>query len=122
MNHSAFIYSHTEKQGFPGGAVVKNPPTSAEDTGDTGWMPWSGRSPGGGNATHSSILAWEIPRTEDSGSLQSRDHKELDMTEQACIERQVGHYQVLAILNKDVMAVLYMFMCRHTFSTFLNRY
>ena len=31
-------------------------------------------------ATHSSILAWEIPGTEDPGSLQSRDHKELDTT------------------------------------------
>ena len=49
MNHSVSIYSPTEKQGFPSGVVVKNPPTNAEDTGDTGWMPWSGRSPGVGN-------------------------------------------------------------------------
>ena len=58
MNHSVFIYSPTEKQGFPGGAVVKNPPTSAEDTGDTGWMPWSGRSPvvGNGNPLQYSCL------------------------------------------------------------------
>ena len=32
-------------------------------------------------ATHSSILAWEIPRTEQPGGLQSRGHKELDMCE-----------------------------------------
>ena len=25
--------------------------------------------------THSSILVWEIPRTEDSGGLQSMSHK-----------------------------------------------
>ena len=31
-------------------------------------------------ATHSSILAWEIPWTEEPGSLQSRGRKELDMT------------------------------------------
>ena len=31
-------------------------------------------------ATHSSILAWEIPRTEEPGGLQSWGHKELDMT------------------------------------------
>ena len=30
-----------------------------------------GRSPGGGMATHSSILAWRIPWTEDPGGLQS---------------------------------------------------
>ena len=32
--------------GFPGDAVIKNPPASAEDT---GLIPGSGRSPGGGN-------------------------------------------------------------------------
>ena len=31
---------------FPGGSVVKNPPANA---GDTGLIPGSGRSPGGGN-------------------------------------------------------------------------
>ena len=35
--------------GFPGGSVVKNPPAIAEDTGDLGSIPGSGRSPGGGN-------------------------------------------------------------------------
>ena len=33
-------------------------------------------------ATHSSILAWEIPRTEEPGGLQSIGHKESDVTEQ----------------------------------------
>ena len=33
--------------GFPGGAVVKNPPANA---GDTGSIPGSGRSPGVGNS------------------------------------------------------------------------
>ena len=31
----------------------------------------SGGSPGGGSAPHSSILAWEIPWTEEPGGLQS---------------------------------------------------
>jgi len=31
-------------------------------------------------ATHSNILAWEIPWTEESGRLQSMGHKELDTT------------------------------------------
>ena len=32
-------------------------------------------------ATHSSILAWEIPSTEEPGGLQSMGHKKkLDMT------------------------------------------
>ena len=32
-------------------------------------------------ATHSSILAWRIPWTEELGGLQSTGRKELDMTE-----------------------------------------
>ena len=32
-------------------------------------------------ATHSSILAWRIPWTEELGGLQSMGHRELDMTE-----------------------------------------
>ena len=34
-----------------------------------------------GMATHSSILAWRIPWTEEPGSLQSIGHTELDTTE-----------------------------------------
>ena len=32
-------------------------------------------------ATHSSILAWKIPWTEETIGLQSKGHKESDMTE-----------------------------------------
>ena len=32
-------------------------------------------------ATHSSILAWRIPQTEESGGQQSMGHKESDTTE-----------------------------------------
>ena len=35
-----------------------------------------------GVATHSSILAWRIPWTEEPGGLQPTGCKELDMTEQ----------------------------------------
>ena len=38
---------------------------------DVGSIPGSGQSPGGGMETHSSILAWEIPWTEEPGGLQS---------------------------------------------------
>ena len=48
--------------------MIKNPPTKA---GDVGLIPDPGRSPGEGNATHSSILAWEIPCTEEPSGLQS---------------------------------------------------
>ena len=41
--------------------------------GDTDLIFGWGRSPGGGNGTHSSILAWEIPWTEEPGGLQCRE-------------------------------------------------
>ena len=34
---------------FSSGSVVKNSPVSAGDAGDSGSIPGSGRSPGGGN-------------------------------------------------------------------------
>ena len=51
--------------------VVKNPPANAGEVRDAGLILGSGRSPGGGHGTHSSILAWRIPWTEESGGLQS---------------------------------------------------
>ena len=56
-------------KGFPGGAVVKNPPANTEDTGGAGFIPGSGRSPGVGNATNSSILAWK--NSMDRGAWQA---------------------------------------------------
>ena len=56
--------------GLPIGSVVRNLPGIS---GDTGWIPGLGRSleeemaPG----THTSVLAQEIPRTEEPGGLQS---------------------------------------------------
>ena len=47
--------------GFPGGSVVKNLPANASDS---GLVPGSERSPGGGNGNHCSILAWRVPWTE----------------------------------------------------------
>ena len=51
--------------------MVKNLPADAGDLRDTGSIPGLGRSLGGGHATHSSILAWRIPWTEEPGGLQS---------------------------------------------------
>ena len=50
------------------GSVVKNLLANA---GNSGSVPGLGRFPGGGMATHSSILAWRIPWTEEPGGLQS---------------------------------------------------
>ena len=61
--------------------MVKNPPASAGDTRDVGSAPGWGRSPEEGMATHSSILAWGIPWTEEPGGLQSMGWTESDTTE-----------------------------------------
>ena len=66
--------------GFPGGSVVKNLPASA------GLQEMQVRSLGQEDplekemATHSSIVALEIPWTEEPGGLQSTGCKELDTT------------------------------------------
>ena len=50
---------------FPGGSVVMNPPAN------TGSLSGVGRSLEEEMATHSSVLAWEIPWTEEIGGLRS---------------------------------------------------
>ena len=69
--------------GFPDGSVGKEPAFNARDVGDMGSIPVLGRSPGGrrNTATHSGILAWRIPWTEEPGRLQSLSCKELDINE-----------------------------------------
>ena len=63
--------------GFPGGSVVKNQPANA---GDRDSVPGLGRSPEEEMANHSSILAWEIPWTEEPSELQSMVSQESDTT------------------------------------------
>ena len=51
--------------------MVKNPLAKAGDSRLESSIPGWGRSLENEMATHSSILAWEIPWTEDPGKLQS---------------------------------------------------
>ena len=61
--------------GFPGALVIKNPPANV---GDVSSIPGSGRSLEEEMATHPSILAWEIPWTEELDRLQSMGSQESD--------------------------------------------
>ena len=59
--------------GFPYGSAIKNPPAMQEM-----WVQFLGREDPleEGMATHSSILAWRIPWTEEPGGLQFiRSHR-----------------------------------------------
>ena len=58
---------HREKRGFPSGSVVKNPPVMQEPQ-ETWVRSLSQEDPlEEGIETHSSILAWRIPWTEEPG-------------------------------------------------------
>ena len=63
------------QQGFPGGSVVKNPPAMQETRhralGSRTWVQSLGLEDALEEemTTHSSILAWEIPWTEEPSGL-----------------------------------------------------
>ena len=58
--------------GFPGGSAVKNPCARAGDTGDSGSVPGSGRSPGEGNGNPFQYSCLENPM--DRGVRQATVH------------------------------------------------
>ena len=54
-------------------------------------------------ATHSSILAWEIPWAKESGDLQSMGLQELDMTQQLShYHINIPHYQTPRDLDQGI--------------------
>ena len=66
------VWCYSLYPGFPAGSVVKNPPANA---GDMGLIPGSERSLEKKMATHSSILAWEIPWTESLVGYSLQSHR-----------------------------------------------
>ena len=67
--------------GFPGGAVVKNPPASAENAGDVGLIPGSGRFPGVGNGNPLQYSCLDNSMERSLAGYSPWGHKESDMTE-----------------------------------------
>ena len=69
---SVLLESEKEKDDFPHGSVVKNPPAAQEPqerwVQSLGWI-----DPLEGMTTHYNILAWRIPWMEEPISLQSMD-------------------------------------------------
>ena len=62
------MYKLYSELGFPGGSALKNPLANAGDLVQS--LCWEDPLEKE-MATHSSILAWEIPWTEEPGGLQS---------------------------------------------------
>ena len=87
-------------RGFPGGSDCK---ASARNVGDPGSIPGSGRSPEKEMATHSSILAWRIPWTEQPGRLQSTR------------SQRIGHDWVTSLLHFTFPVI-----CRESLQTIVS--
>ena len=94
------IYVKFAGVGFPGGSVVKNPSASAGDMRDTGSVPSREDPPEKGVATHSSILAWRIPQTEEPGGLRPIGPQRLQRTR---VKRLSTHAQVMQ--NAQVLSI-----------------
>ena len=89
------------KKGLSPGSAVKNLPGNAGDTGDTGSIPGWERPLRGGKvthlqyfpeeemATHSSVLPWISPWTEELGSLQSMAWQRVGH-DQVCIHARMA--------------------------------
>ena len=75
-------------KGFPGGSVVKNPPTMPE-TQETWVLSLGWENPlEEGMATYSSILAWRIPWTEEPDRIQFIEYWRVghDWSDLACMQ------------------------------------
>ena len=68
MTERLSLLLHSAYCDFPGSSGGKE---STYNVGYLGLIPGLGRSSGGENATHSSILAWRIPMDRESGRLQA---------------------------------------------------
>ena len=66
--------------GLPGGSVVKNPPANAGDTGDSGLIPGSGRSPGEGNGNTLQYSCLGNPMDRGAWKATAQELQELNIT------------------------------------------
>ena len=84
------LYNHKASQLA---LVVKNPLVNAGDR--HGFDHWVRKNPLKKEmATHSSILAWEIPWTEEPGGLQSMESQESDLAERAPKKQNKGSFKI----------------------------
>ena len=87
--------------------TVKNLPAIAEEARDAGSIPGSGRSLEEGMVIHSSILAWRILWTEESGGYSPWGHKETDTIEVT----EYGHMLLLCPQVKILLTYGLLYLC-----------
>ena len=83
--------------GFPLAQLVE----SACNAGDLASIPGLGRSPGEGNGTHSSLLAWRIPWTEEPGGLLVHRLQKLDLASTPPPPNTVGRGNVSDVWGEE---------------------
>ena len=90
--------------GFPGGTMVKTPPTIQET--QEMWVRYLGEKDPleQGMATHSSILIWKITWTEEPGGLVHRVAKSRTwQSSHACIIEMLFHFQLRRLLLAELL-------------------
>ena len=92
-----FYFSHTQVA-----LVEKNPSANAGDTGDTVSIPGWGRSPGEGNGNPFSILAREIPFSEEPGGLQSMGSQRVGCDQVCACVRAHTHVCVYWVIMENI--------------------
>ena len=91
---------------FPDGSVSKEYACKAEDTGDSGSVSGSGKSPAEGyGKTYSSFLAWRIPWAEELGGLQSKGSQRVGHNQATKHEHTHPHILEPSIHYKSQKAV-----------------
>ena len=103
MLNISYVLSIYGNQGFPSGSDGKE---SACNAGDPGLTPGLQDLLEKGKATHSSILAWRIPWTEEPGGLQSM-WSESDTTKQLILSLMVTFNRMTYIATVPKMLLLY---------------
>jgi len=89
-------------------------------TRDTGWIIGSGRSHGEGNATHSSILAWEIPWREEPGGLWSMESQSVEhnlATKKQQVHQSIDknkNYQLYSTIKLHKQLKIFIVICQHS--------
>ena len=100
--------------GFPDDPVVKNPPANAGDAGDMGLIPWSGRSPRGGNGNQYSSFQYScLKNPMDRRAWQATVY---EVTESDITERLSMHIHIYNMINVINTAVCYTWNLLREFS------
>ena len=90
------IWLHHLLRGLPWWGSGKESACNAEDTGDVGWIPGSGRSPGGGNGNPLQYPCQENPM--DRGAWQARVRgvakSQMQLSAHACTDLEdIGYWK-----------------------------